>query len=217
MVQVTVAGIGELEGAEADVVEGLVVDAKGGIRVLDQLVHGEGGIVWLDDRVGDLGGGNDGEGAHHAVGELLPDLADQQGAHARAGATTQGVAHLESLQAVAALGLLSDHIQDRVNQFGALGVVSLGPIVASTGLTENKVVGTEELAKGTGTDGIHGARFEVNQDGSGDVFAGGGLVVVDIDALELQVGSSPSYAPVGLIPCSPEMTSQNLAPIWLPH
>ena len=38
---------------------------------------------------------------------LLAHLGDQQGAHARARASTQGMAQLEALQAVAALGLLS--------------------------------------------------------------------------------------------------------------
>jgi len=39
---------------EADVVEGLVVDAEGLVRVLDQLVHGEGGVVRLDNGIRNL-------------------------------------------------------------------------------------------------------------------------------------------------------------------
>lgn len=54
VVQVAVSGGGQLEGAEADVVEGFVVDAEGFVRVFDELVHREGGVVGLDDGVGDL-------------------------------------------------------------------------------------------------------------------------------------------------------------------
>ena len=54
MVKITVGGGGELEGTEADVVEGLVVDAEGLVRVLDQLVHGEGGVVRLDNGIRNL-------------------------------------------------------------------------------------------------------------------------------------------------------------------
>lgn len=54
MVQVTVAGSGELQGTEADIVQSLVVDTEGLIRVLDQLVDGEGGVVGLDNGIRDL-------------------------------------------------------------------------------------------------------------------------------------------------------------------
>lgn len=62
--------------------------------------------------MGYLGGGHDGEGGHHAVRVLLTDLADEQGAHAGTGAATEGVGHLEALQALAVLGLLADDIED---------------------------------------------------------------------------------------------------------
>ena len=62
---------------------------------------------------------------------------------------TQRVGQLEALQAVTALGLLPNHIQDRVNQLGSLCIVALGPVVACTGLTKNKVVWSEGLTKRT--------------------------------------------------------------------
>ena len=54
MVEVPVRGGGQLEGTEADVVEGLVVDAVRLVRVLNQPVDGEGRVVWLDDHVENL-------------------------------------------------------------------------------------------------------------------------------------------------------------------
>jgi len=54
VVQVTVCRGGELERSEADVVERLVVDTEGRVRVLDELVHGKRGVVRLDDGVGHL-------------------------------------------------------------------------------------------------------------------------------------------------------------------
>ena len=58
MVEVAIGGGGQLQGAEADVVEGLVVDAEGLVCVLDKLVDGEGGVVRLDHGVRDLGAGH---------------------------------------------------------------------------------------------------------------------------------------------------------------
>ena len=54
MVEVAIGGGGQLQGAEADVVQRLVVDAESLISVLNQLVHREGGVVGLHHSVGDL-------------------------------------------------------------------------------------------------------------------------------------------------------------------
>jgi hypothetical protein len=188
VVQVTEGGGGELEGTEADVVKGLVIEDHALIGVLNELMHGEGGVVGLNDGVGHLGGGDDGEGAHHAVGVLLTDLGDQEGAHAGTGSTTEGVADLETLEAIAGLGLLADNVEDGVDELSTLGVVTLGPVVTGSGLTEDEVVGAEDLAVRAGADGVHGSGLEIHEDSAGDVTATGSLVEVDVDALELEVG-----------------------------
>ena len=54
VVEVTVGGGGELEGSETNVVKSLVINTESLVRVLDKLVDREGGVVWLDDGVGDL-------------------------------------------------------------------------------------------------------------------------------------------------------------------
>ena len=47
VVEVAVGGGGQLQRAEADVVQSLVVDAERLVRVLDQLVDRQGGVVWF--------------------------------------------------------------------------------------------------------------------------------------------------------------------------
>ena len=188
MVKITVGGGGELEGSEADIVEGLVINAHNLIGVLDELMDGEGGVVGLDNGVGDLGGGHDGEGGHDSVGVFLTDLGDKEGTHAGAGTTTEGVGDLETLEAIATLSLLTDDVEDGVDELSTFGVVTLGPVVTGTSLSEDEVVGSEELTEGTGTDGVHGTGLEVHKDGAGNVTATGGFVEVDVDSLELEVG-----------------------------
>ena len=63
-----------------------------------------------------------------------------------------------------------------------------GPVVPRPGLAEHEVVRPEDLAEGTGPDAVHGARLQVHQHGPGHVLAPAGLVVVDIDPLQLEVG-----------------------------
>lgn len=208
MVQVTVRGVGELEGAHADVVQSLdisqyhwpipvvveathlVVNTEGLVGVLNELMDGEGGVVRLNDGVRNLGRGNNGESGHHAVGELLTDLGDQEGTHTGTGTTTKRVGDLETLEAVASLSLATDDIDDVVDELSTLSVVTLGPVVTSTGLAKDEVVGTEELTEGTGTDSVHSTRLEIDEDGTGNVLVAAGLVEVDVHTLELEVGGT---------------------------
>ena len=187
VVQVAEGGGGELEGSEADVVKSFVVNAHGLVGVLNKLMDGEGGVVGLNDGVGDLGGGNDGEGHHDAVGVFLAELGDEEGAHAGAGTTTEGVADLEALEAVARLGFLAADVEDGVDELGTFGVVALGPVVAGASLAEDEVVGAEDLAVGASTNGVHSTGFEIHEDGAGDVAAASSFVEVDVDALELEI------------------------------
>jgi hypothetical protein len=65
--------------------------------------------------------------------------------------------------------------------------VPLGPVVSGAGLAEDEVVGAEDLAEGSGAQGVHGPGLEVHEDGARDEAAAAGLIVVDVDALELEV------------------------------
>ena len=71
-----------------------------------------------------------------------------------------------------------------------LGVMSFSPVVSGSGLSEDEVVRPEDLTIGTGPDRVHGSGFEVDEDCPGDILSSGGFVVVDVDALQLQVGVS---------------------------
>ena len=188
MVKITVGWGGELEGSEADIVKGLVINAHDLISVLNKLMDGEGGVVWLNDGIRDLWGRHDGEGGHDSVWVLLSDLGDEEGSHTGSGTTTEGVGDLETLEAIATFGFLSDDIEDGVDELGSLGVVTLGPVVTGTGLSEDEVVRSEELTEWSSSDGVHGSWLKIHEDGSWDVSSTGGLVVVDVDSLELEIG-----------------------------
>lgn len=190
MVKITISGGGELEGSEADVVKGFVVNDHALIGVLDQLMDGEGGVVGLDDGVRDLGGWHNGEGLHDSVGVLFSDLGDKEGSHSGSSSTSEGVGDLETLEAIAAFSFLSSDIEDGVDELGTLGVVALGPVVSGTGLAEDEVVGSEKLTEGASSDRVHCSGFKIHEDGTRDISSTGGLVVVDIDSFKLKIGVS---------------------------
>ena len=79
------------------------------ISVFDELMDGKGGVVWLNDGIGDLGGWHDGEGKHHTVGAPLTGLGDQEGSHTSASTTPKRVCQLGALKAIARLGPLTNN------------------------------------------------------------------------------------------------------------
>lgn len=66
--------------------------------------------------------------------------------------------------------------------------MSLGPIVSSTGLSKDKIVGSEDLSIWSRPHGIHGTGLKINKHSPGHILATGGLIVIYIDSLQLQVG-----------------------------
>ena len=73
--------------------------------------------------------------------------------------------------------------------------MSFSPVVTSSTLAKNEVVRTEELTERSRTNRIHGAGLQVNQNGTRDVLATAGFVVVNIDTLQLQLG----FAMIGTV------------------
>ena len=70
----------------------------------------------------------------------------------------------------------------------------LGPIVSSPRLPEDIVVWPENGPIGSSPDRVHGARFQVQEDGSRDILGTGSLVVVYIDSFQLEVRGSSIVA-----------------------
>jgi hypothetical protein len=94
---------------------------------------------------------------------------------------------LRTLQAITILGFFSNNIEDRVNELSALGVMALGPVIPSPGLPEYEVIGAEDLSKRSGSERIHGTRFEIHENSTWNVATTTSLVVINIDTLELKL------------------------------
>lgn len=151
-------------------------------------MDGEGGVIWFDDGVGYLWRWDDGESFHDSVWIFFSDLGDQESTHTGTGTTTQRVGDLETLQTIATFSFLSNDIENGVDQFSTFGIVTLGPIVTGTSLSENEIVWSEELTEWTSSDGVHGTWFKIHKDGSWHVSTTGSFVKVNVDSFQLQVG-----------------------------
>jgi hypothetical protein len=129
------------------------------------------------------------------------------------------------LQAVTALRLLPDDIENRVNEFGAFSVMTFGPVVSSSGLSKHKVIGPEDLAIRSRPHTVHGPGLQIHEHSTGYIPPTTGFIVVDIDTLQLQIGDSlisssrvdsvllAHHLPelgTDLIPALPSLDMQNL-------
>jgi hypothetical protein len=96
------------------------------------------------------------------------------------------VGQLESLKTVTVFSLLTDHIKDRIYKLSSLSVVTLGPVVTSSTLAKDKVVWTENPSIRSRTDRVHGSWLQIHQNCTGDILSTGSLVVVNVDAFQLE-------------------------------
>ena len=101
-----------------------------------------------------------------------------------------------TLQTITILSLFANNIENGIDQLRALSIMTLGPIVARTGLAEDEVIRAKDLAVGARSDAVHGARFEIHEHGPWDVSSAGSFIEVDVDPLELEIGRSSSVGPV---------------------
>ena len=150
-------------------------------------MHGQSGIVRLDDRVAYFWRRHNAKRVHNTIGIFFSNFRDQQSAHATASAAAQRMRQLKALQAIARFSFLAYDVKHRVNKLGALCVVALGPVVARARLSKHKVVWSKYLTKRTRSNRVHGARLQVDQHCSWHVFTARGFIEVDVDSFQLQV------------------------------
>jgi hypothetical protein len=183
MVKITVGWGGEFKGSEADIIKGFVINAHNLIGVFDKLMDREGSVIWLDNGIRDLWGWHDGESDHHSIWVFLSDLGDQKSSHTGSSSSTERVGNLETLKAIATFSFFSNDIKDGIDEFGTLGIMSFGPVVTGTGLSEDEVVWSEELSEWSSSDRVHCTWFEIHEDGSWNVSTTGSFVVINVDSL----------------------------------
>ena len=76
---------------------------------------------------------------------------------------------LESLKDITSFTFLSDALHDGIDEFGTFGVVTFGPVVSGSALSENEIVGTEKRSVRSGSDGIHGTGLQIGEDCTWDI------------------------------------------------
>ncbi|KVI11916.1 hypothetical protein Ccrd_009658 [Cynara cardunculus var. scolymus] len=91
-----------------------------------------------------------------------------------------------TLQAITVLSLLPNNIENRVDQLSAFGIVSFGPVITGTTLTKYEIIRPEDLSVGTRSETVHRTWLQIHEHRAWDKPSAAGLVVINIDPLELE-------------------------------
>merc|ERR1719222_678946 len=170
-VQVGVGRALNVEAAAAHIIDGLVVQAEGHISVLQQGVGGKHVIVWFHDSSGNLGSRGHGVRQLGLFAVVDGQTLQKKGAKTRAGTSTSGVVHEETLQASAVVREFAHSVEHKVDNFLANGVVTTSVVVSSVLFARDQLLRVVQLAVGTGADLIDHSRLQVDVHGTGHVLA----------------------------------------------
>jgi len=216
-VQVRVRRALDVEVAAADVVDGLVVEDDGDVRVLEERVRRQDGVVRLNDGRGDLRRRVDREAELGLLAVVDGQALQEERAEAGACATTDGVEHEEALQARAVVRELADAVEAEVDDLLADRVVAAREVVGGVLLAGDELLRVEQLAVvPVRTSSITvGSRSRNTERGT--------CLPAPVSEKNVLNASSPppivlsdGIWPSGWMPCSRQNSSQQALPTWIP-
>lgn len=149
-VEMLVSWTGDVEVTVADVVDGLVVDQEGTVRVLDGAVGGENGVVWLNNGGRDTGGWVDSEFQLGLLSIVGGETLKEESTETRTGTTTEGVEDQEALESRAVVCVRCDAMFSTDQSHAREGL----NLTSNTTNAVNDIV-DELLSDGVVTTGIY--------------------------------------------------------------
>ena len=170
-VQVGVGRALNVQGAAADVTDGLVIKEDDQLSVLEKGMGGEHTVVRLDHCGGYLRSRIDAVTKLRLFAVVDGQALEEEGSETRTGTTTNGIEDKETLQTSAVVSQLADTVEGVIDSFLANGVVTTGVVVGGIFLTSDQLFRVVQLAVGASADFVDDGRLQVEEDGARDVHA----------------------------------------------
>jgi len=168
-VQIGVGGTLNVQVPSANVVDGLIVDHEGTVRVLQRGVGREDRVVRLDHGRGHLGRWVDGKLELGLLAIVDREAFHEEGGEPGPSAPSEGVEDEEALKTRALVSQLADPVEDQVHYFLPNGVVTTGVVVGRILLPRDELLRVEELAVGAGSDLVNDGRLQIDKDSPRDM------------------------------------------------
>ena len=170
-VQVGVGRSLDAEVVAADVVDGLVVEHHGKLRVLQQVVGAEHGVVGLHHGGAEEGRRIDREAELGLLAVVQRQSLEQQRTETRTGTSAHRVEDEEALNRVAGVSHLAETVHHDVDVLLADGVVTASVVVGGVFLSRNQLLGVVQVLAGTVAELVDHGGLQINEDGTGNQLA----------------------------------------------
>jgi hypothetical protein len=170
-VQVLVVRSLKTKVAAADIVDSLVVNHEGTIRVFKGGVSGEDRVVWLDYRGSSLRSWVNTELQFALLAVVNGQTLHQKSTETRSSSTTERVEDKETLKTRAVVCNAANLVQNLVNELLSDSVVTTSIVVGGILLSSNHQLRVEQTAVGTGADFVNDVWLEIAVDGTRNIFA----------------------------------------------
>ena len=171
-VQVRVRGAFNAKVSATDIVQSLIVQAKGTVRVLQKSMGRKHTIVGFHDGSGNLGRGRDGETKLGFTTVIHTQAFQQKTSESGSGSSTGSVKDKESLESGTVVGNFADAIEDLIDNLLSNGVVTSGVVVGCVLLSTDDLLRVVQLTVSTGADFIAHRGLQIDKDSTRDVLSG---------------------------------------------
>jgi hypothetical protein len=182
-IQVGVGWTFNVEVTTTDVVDGLIVDHEGAVRVLQGGMGGQDGVVWLNNSGRDLRSWVDGKLQLGFLSVVNAQSFHQQGSESRSGTTAEAVEDEESLETGALISQLADTVKHKINDFLSDGVMTTSVVVGGIFLSSNQLFWVEKLTVCSSTNLINYSWLQINEDGSWNVLSSSSLAEEGVEGI----------------------------------
>ena len=161
--------------AAANIVESLVVKAKGTVSMLQKSMRGQDRVVGLNNSGRHLGGGRHREGELGFAAVVNREPLKEKGSKARSSSSASCMKDKESLKTGAVVSQLTNPVKDKVNNLLSNGVVTASVVVSSILLATDNLLRVVQLAVGARPHFITHSGLKINIHSTRDVLAGTSL------------------------------------------
>jgi len=170
-IEIGVIGLLNSQRSIADFVDGFVVQHESNIGMLQEGMGGQDGVVWLNNRGGDLRRWVDAEIELGLLSIIDRESFQEKRSESRSSSSSNRVEDQESLKASARICQSSDSIEGAIDKFLSNGVMTSSVIISGIFLSSQKLIGVEEFSISSSSDFIDNAGFEINKDCSRNVLS----------------------------------------------
>merc|ERR1712106_1059933 len=184
-----------------DVIDRLIVNHKGTIRVVKGGVSGQDRVVRFNHSGCNLWGWVNSKLKLGLLSIINREPLHEQRGKSRASSSSERVENEESLKSSAVVSKLPYSFQDKINNLLANGVMAPGIIISSIFLARDQLLRVEHLPVGSSPHLINHSRLKINKHGSWDMLPSTSLIKESVEAVILSANSLVGrHLPVRLYP-----------------